>query len=115
MITIDEHGNLLKATVISELTLTDFKEFESAVTSGLKSAPKVKLLLNLTHMTGFTVDVAWEDIKFTRAHAHDFRKIAIVSSAQWTSWLGWVSAAFTDAEAQLFEQEADAERWLKTE
>ena len=112
MITIDEQGNLLKAAVFAELTLADFKEFEAAVTTGLRSAPKVKLLLNLTHMSGFTLDVAWEDIKFTRAHAHDFRKIAIVSSAQWTPWLAWVGAAFTDAETRLFEQEADADRWL---
>jgi hypothetical protein len=114
MITIDEHGKLFKVSVFSELTLADFKEFETVVTTGLKSAPKIKLLLNLANMTGFTVDVAWEDIKFTRAHAHDFRKIAIVTSAQWAPWLGWVSAAFTDAEVQLFEQEADANRWLKT-
>ena len=115
MITIDEQGNLLNVAVFTELTLADFKEFEAAVTTGLKSAPKVRLLLNLTHMTGFTLDMAWEDIKFTRAHAHDFRKIAIVTSAQWTPWLGWVSAAFTDAETQLFEQDSDADRWLQTE
>ena len=112
MITIDEHKDLLKVTVFTELTLADFKEFEAAVTTGLKAVPKVKLLLDLTHMSGFTMDVAWEDIKFTRAHAHDFRKIAIVTSQQWVPWLGWVSAAFTDAEVQLFEQQADADRWL---
>ena len=80
-----------------QLPLADFKEFETAVTAELKTAPKVKLLLDLTHMAGFTLDVAWEDLKFTRAHAHDFRKIAIVTSQQWVPWLGWVSAAFTDA------------------
>ena len=112
MITIDESGDVLKIGVYAELTLADYREFERAVSSGLKSAPKVKLLFDLTQMIGFTLDVAWEEIKFSRAHAHDFRRIAVVTPSQWGPWLSWVSAAFTDAEVSLFEDRAAAERWL---
>lgn len=112
MIVIEERTDLLKVHVYGELALADYREFETAVGSGLKTAPKVRLLLDLTQMSGFTLDVAWEDIRFTRAHAHDFRRIAVVTDSQWLTWIGWLSAAFTDAEVETFEEPADAEHWL---
>ncbi len=80
MIVIEEQNDLLKATVYAELSLADFREFETAVQRELKQAPKIKLLLDLSNMSGYTLDVAWEDVRFTRAHAHDFRRIAVVRS-----------------------------------
>jgi hypothetical protein len=49
----------------------------------------------------------------TRAHAHDFRRIAIVSESQWAPWLSWVNAAFSDAEARIFENSSEALAWLQ--
>ncbi len=112
MIVIEEQGDRLKLHVYGELTLADYRELEQAVTGGLKTAPKVRLLMDLAKMSGFTVDVAWEDIRFTRAHAHDFRRIAVVTDRRWLGWIGWLSAAFTDAEVETFAAMADAEIWL---
>ncbi len=113
MIVIEEQNDLLKATVYAELALADFQELESTVQRELKQAPKIKLLLDLTKMSGYTVDVAWEDIRFTRAHAHDFRRIAVVTASVWATWLGWLPAAFTDAEIKHFEDAVAASVWLQ--
>lgn len=112
VIAIEEEKDLLKATVFGEFTLIDYQEFERAVTHELESVPKIKLLMDLTDMAGFTVDVAWEDIKFTRAHAHDFERIAVVTRSQWVSWAGWLGTAFTEAEVQFFEDAAVANMWI---
>ena len=114
MIVVNEVNDLLELNVYGELTLADYRSFEEAVGRELKSAPKIKLLLDLTKMNGYTLDVAWEEIKFTRAHAHDFRRIAIVSDTQLAPWLSWVNAAFSDAEARIFEQREPAVAWLKS-
>jgi hypothetical protein len=113
VIVIEEDKELLKATVYGELTLADFRELEAAVNNELRRAPKLALLLDLSNMSGYTLDVAWEDIKFTRTHAHDFRRIAVVTGGQWVSWLGWLPAAFTDAEIEHFEDAAAALAWLR--
>lgn len=113
MIVIEEQNDLLKATVYAELSLADFREFETAVQRELKQAPKIKLLLDLSNMSGYTLDVAWEDVRFTRAHAHDFRRIAVVTGSMWVTWLGWLPAAFTDAEIEHFEDAAAAGAWLQ--
>jgi hypothetical protein len=113
MISIEEEGDLLKVHVFGEFTVDDFREFENAMTGELKLTPKVKLLLDLTQMGGFTIDMAWEDIKFTRAHVHDFQRIAVVSSDQWTTWMGWLNGLFTDAELQVFRDLDEATTWAQ--
>jgi len=115
MIVVNEKKDLLEMHVYGELTLTDYRSFEEAVGRELKTAPKIKLLLDLSQMTGYTLDVAWEEIKFTRAHAHDFQRIAIVSETQLVPWLSWVSAAFSDAEARIFENREPAIAWLNSD
>jgi hypothetical protein len=112
MIVVNEKKDLLEMNVYGELTLADYRGFEEAVGRELKTAPKIKLLLDLTQMTGYTLDVAWEEVKFTRAHAHDFQRIAIVSETQLAPWLSWVSAAFSDAEARIFDNRDPAIAWL---
>jgi len=112
VIVIEGQAELLKVHVYGELTLADYREFETSVTTGLKTAPKVRLLMDLTRMSGFTLDVAWEELRFTRAHAHDFRRVAVVTGSQWLGWIGWLSAAFTDAEVETFGTVADAAAWL---
>jgi len=112
MIVVNEKNDLLEMHVYGELSLADYRDFEEAVGRELKSAPKIKLLLDLTRMAGYTLDVAWEEIKFTRAHAHDFQRIAIVSETLLAPWLSWVSAAFSDAEARIFDNNDQAIAWL---
>jgi hypothetical protein len=45
-------------------------------------------------MSGFTVDMALEEIRFARAHAHDFARIAILTRDQWIAWSAWLSQMF---------------------
>ena len=113
MITIEESGDLLAASIFGKLTLADFREFEAAAGRELREAPKIRLLLDFSDMLDYTIDVAWEEIRYTRAHAHDFKRIAVVTTGQWANWLAWVSAAFTDAEVRIFEDPKQAQAWVK--
>lgn len=112
MIVIEDEKDLLKVHVYGELTLADFKEFEQSVTDELKQYPKVNLLFDLTNMTGFTLDVAWEDIRFNKAHAKDYQRIAVVTDDQWLTWLSWLSGAFVHADVQRFPDLDTAISWL---
>ena len=109
MITIEQKGNIVSATVLGEFALGDFQEFETLV-SGAK-AP-LNLLFDLRTMADFTVDVAWEEIKFARAHGHDFGKIAVLTTSQWVTWSAWLTRALGDAELEVFDAQAEAEAWL---
>lgn len=114
MITINhESNNLVIAMVLGEFTLADFKELEKASDYALQSQEKANLLIDLSDMLGFTVDVAWEEIRFARQHAKDFARIAVVTDDQWVQWSAWLARIFTDAEVQVFDDYVSALAWIQ--
>jgi hypothetical protein len=115
MIAIDHSGRLVTVTVLGEFVLADYKEFEDMVRATLLPGGKVNLLIDLRQMAGFTLDVAWEDIKFTRSHPNDFNKIAVVTTSQWVIWSAWLSQMFMDADLQVFDDDQEALGWLEQE
>ena len=113
MIAIDHSGKLVTVTVLGEFVLADYKEFEGMVGSTLVPGGKVNLMIDLRQMAGFTVDVAWEDIKYTRSHPNDFDKIAVVTNSQWVIWSAWLSQMFINADLQVFDDDREARGWLE--
>ena len=115
MIVIWQQDKRISVTVYGEFTLADFKEFEETVNHKVGFAGPVDLLMDLRGMASFTVDVAWEDIVFARAHPNDFRRIAVVTQSQWVAWSAWLSQSFVSAETGLFDDEPEAVAWLDAE
>lgn len=116
MIAIDHKGALVTVAVLGEFTLADYAEFEELVTYKINFEGPVDLYIDLREMLTFTVDVAWEDIKFTRAHPDAFRRIAIVTDSQWITWSAWISKILISAEMRVFD-DSDAEEalsWIET-
>jgi hypothetical protein len=112
MITIEHKDNLVVAAVFGEFTLADIREFEEAVLYKLKFEGRPNLLLDLSDMTGFTLDVAWEDFKFSRDHGNAFARIAVVTGSRWIAWAAWLSRVFVDSEIQVFDDANLAEDWV---
>ncbi|MDR2690068.1 MAG: STAS/SEC14 domain-containing protein [Azoarcus sp.] len=112
MINIDHDGNRITVTVFGEFTLADYREFEEVADYRIKFAAPLDLLFDLREMAGFTVDLAFEELRHTRQHAHDFRRIAILTDDQWIAWSAWISQFFVDAEVQVFADAEDASLWL---
>jgi hypothetical protein len=113
MITIQQQANLLNAAVLGEFTLADFKQFEEQALQKLQTPGPVNLLIDLRDMIGYTVDVAWEELKFfSRQHPHDFTKIAVVTTDQWRTWQAWLSRIFVDADIRVFAEYDDAAAWV---
>ena len=112
MITIEETDNLINVAVFGEFTLADYKEFEEQVIYKSRSENRLNLLLDWRDMLSYTVDVAWEDIKFIREHGSEFNRIAIITNNQWQAWGAWVSNLFIDASIRVFSDYTDARAWV---
>ena len=115
MITIQEADNLISVAVFGEFTLADFKEFEEQVLYKSRDESKVDVLFDWRDMLDYTVDVAWEDIKFIREHGNDFSRIAIITDNQWRAWASWVFNLFIAADIRVFSNYADAKAWCGRE
>lgn len=115
MITIEQSESLVNVAVLGEFTLADFKTFEEQSINKLKSHRGLNLLFDLRAMISYTVDVAWEDIKFfRREHNNDFGKIAIVTNDQWLTWEALLSRTFINADLRVFADYEEAQTWVQT-
>lgn len=115
MIAIKTEGKLVSVSVMGEFTLADYKEFEQEIEHDIRFQGGVNLLLDLRDMVGYTLDVAWEEIKFSRQHRYDFRKIAVVTGDEWMVWAAWLNRLFVDAELQVFDEPGIALEWLESD
>lgn len=112
MITTSHQDRLAECHVFGEFTLADFQEFEALVLYKIKFAGPVDLLVDLRQMAGFTVDMAWEEIRFSKQHANDFDRIAVLTDSQWVAWSAWLSQLFVSADLRVFEDQTEARNWL---
>ncbi|MFC5300471.1 STAS/SEC14 domain-containing protein [Azospira restricta] len=112
MIVTDHQPHRVSVAVYGEFTLADYKEFEELVNFKVKFEGPVDLLFDLREMADFTLDVAWEELKFSRTHANDFNRIAVVTDSQWLTWAAWLSQIFVNAEMQIFSDADEAAGWL---
>jgi hypothetical protein len=112
MIVIDHQPNRVDVAVFGEFALADYKEFEQLINFKVKFEGPVDLYFDLRQMADFTLDVAWEELVFSRAHANDFNRIAVVTDSQWVTWSAWLSQIFVRAEMRIFSDEVEARSWL---
>ena len=115
MITIQKINNLIIVAVIGEFTLSDYKEFEDQVLYQFHFEGKANLLFDWRDMVDYTVDVAWEEIKFMRDHGSEFNRVAVVTDNQWQAWSAWVSNLFIDADVMVFSDYDEAKEWASGE
>lgn len=113
MINIEETGNLIIVAIIGEFTLDDFKQFEEQVLYKFHFNGEANLLLDWRDMVSYTVDVAWEEVRFMREHGNKINRVAVVTDSQWQVWSAWVSNLFTDADVVVFSSYDEAYAWAK--
>jgi hypothetical protein len=112
MIVTEHQANRVDVTVLGEFSLADYKEFEQIVNFKAKFEGPVDLYFDLRQMADFTLDVAWEELVFSRTHANDFNRIAVVTDSQWITWSAWLSQIFVRADMHIFSDETEAKSWL---
>jgi hypothetical protein len=112
MISVQHEGSITVVGVFGEFELADYRRFEDEVIQQLSQQGTLSLLIDLRDMLGMTVDVALEDIRFTRRHARDIGRIAILSDRDSVAWTALISQWIIDTEIQVFDDEAQAREWL---
>ena len=112
MINLDARDNQIAVNVMGQFTLEDYREFEQAVCHGIQFQGVVNVLFDLRDMLSYSVDVAWEEIKFSREHKNDFGRITILSNDEWVTWSMWINRFFMSADIRLFDDLDMAQAWV---
>ena len=114
MIEIREHKAAIVAVILGEFQLSDFRELETHIDKHCSKADHkpIELLIDLRDMAGFTIDVAWEELRYSRRHSNDFRRIAVVTDTEWSIWSAWIAKAFINADFRIFDVYEEALAWV---
>lgn len=112
MIKLDVNNNQIAVSVMGQFTLEDYREFEQAVSYGIQFQGTVNVLFDLRDMLSYSVDVAWEELKFSREHKNDFGRIAILTGDQWIAWSMWINRLFMSADIRQFDELDAAQAWV---
>ncbi|MGD2139954.1 MAG: STAS/SEC14 domain-containing protein [Burkholderiales bacterium] len=112
MISIEHEDKLTVVGVFGEFNVSDYRKFEQEVGAQLKAQGRLNLLIDLSGMLEYTVDVALEDIRFAREHARDVGRIAIISNEDMVAWMALLTSLFIDTEIKVFDSEQLARSWL---
>ena len=112
MINLNVKDNCIEVSVLGQFTASDYREFEEAVKYGIKFQGTVNLLFDLRDMMSYSLDVAWEELVFTREHKNDFGRVAVLTGDQWVAWSLWINRLFTSAEIELFDDLELAQAWV---
>jgi hypothetical protein len=115
MITIQHEGSLTVVGIFGTFEVVDFKRFETEIEQQLRTRGTIDLLVDLTEMMGYTLDAALEDIRFSREHAKDVGRIALLSEKESVVWTALLSRLFVAAEIRVFDDEGMARQWLNPE
>ncbi|WP_312266044.1 STAS/SEC14 domain-containing protein [Neisseria sp.] len=113
MISIREQDYGLNVALYNEFTLEDFRQFEEAALQAVKRVHRPDLLLDLSMLKDFTIDMAFEQLKFMRNHDEDFGRIAIVVDDVWIRFGTHISSLLTQQHPKYFDDAASAQAWLQ--
>lgn len=112
MISIREQHYGLNVALYNEFSLEDFRAFEQAVLDCLHRVHRPDILLDLSMLKDFTIDMAWEQLRFMSSHENDFGRIAIVVDDIWIRLAAHISGLLTRQHPKYFEDAAAAQSWL---
>ena len=112
MISIREQSYGLNVALYNEFPLEDFRELEQAILQAVGRVHRPDLLLDLSMLKDFTIDMAWEQLKFVNAHDKDFGRIAIVVDDIWIRFATHISDLLTRTHPKYFDTAAEAQAWL---
>ncbi|WP_341503221.1 STAS/SEC14 domain-containing protein [Gallaecimonas sp. GXIMD4217] len=116
-IKLDRHDDqiFLFMKIHGEVNHQDFEPLLADIEKLIEEAehPQLDVLVDMIDFAGFDARAAWDDIQFSRKHAKEFHKVAVVGTTTWEKWLTKVGSWFIDGESRYFESMDEARAWLK--
>ncbi|MBK9576518.1 MAG: STAS/SEC14 domain-containing protein [Fibrobacterota bacterium] len=108
-------GKILVVQVSGMVTKGDYDIFLPEFERLVREFGKLRLLFDMTKLTGWDVGAAWEDYKFGIAHFSDIELLAMVGETRWHQDMAIFCKAFTNALVRYFDhlQVAQARQWLE--
>ena len=102
MISIREQSYGLNVALYNEFTLDDFRQLEEALLAAKQKVHLPDILLDLSMLKDFTIDMA----------ETDFGRVAVITDDIWIKLGARLSSLLTNQHPKYFSDAAEAQAWL---
>ena len=79
----DRPGNYVAVKAIGKITSEDYDTLLPFFEDAIASEGPLKILCDLSEISGVELTVIWRDFKFGITHLRDFSRVAIVGGPKW--------------------------------
>jgi len=109
-----DRGRVLRVEISGSLTSADYEPFVAEAEGLIGVWGKLRLLIDLHEVSGFSLGAAWEDLKFDLKHFGDIEKLAVVGEKQWHVWMAEICKPFVAGEVHFFSRSHadEAHDWI---
>jgi hypothetical protein len=107
-------GKIVTLRFKEKLSKEDYDEFIPRIESIIDNSAKIRLLVELHDLKGWTAGSLWEDTKFAARHFNDIELMAIVGDKRWEKGVTVFIKPFTKAKVRYFEMDEveKARQWV---
>lgn len=113
----ENDGKVLVVRVSDRLTKQDYAHFVPEVDRLIEKHGKIRMLVEMHDLHGWSCGALWEDTKFALHHFRDIERLAVIGEKKWQKGMTTFCKPFTKAEIRYFDhsQTDDARTWLMEE
>jgi hypothetical protein len=105
-------GNVVGVKFSEKITHADYQQMIPLVDEAIKQHGKIRVLFELSHITGVELQAVWDDTKFEMGHATAFEKCAVVGDRKWEQFAANLCKPFLSAQIKYFDV-ADFDKAIK--
>ena len=109
-----DRGRVLRVAISGELSTEDYSPFVAEAEGLIGKWGRLRLLVELHEIEGFSLGAIGEDLKFDLKHFHDIERLAVVGEKHWHIWMTEICKPFVSGEARFFSRSHadEARAWL---
>ena len=113
----EDDGKVAVVEVRGNVTKRDYKMFVPKVECLLKEYGKIRMLMRICDVNGWTLGAMWEDFKFCVKHFWQIERLAVVGDRVWQHSAIILCRPFTTAPVRYFDRsESDeADYWIRSD
>jgi len=107
-------GRTVEIRISGKLVKEDYHHFVPEVDRLVHEHGKLRMLVEMGELQGWTTGALWEDLKFDVKHFSDIERVAMVGEKKWQERMAHFCRPFTAAKVRYFDhsQIESARQWL---
>jgi hypothetical protein len=111
----ESRGRRVYLKAAGRLTDADYKALVPKLEAVIQAHRSIRLYVDMTALSGWSIKAAWDDMVFGLRHWNDFERLALVGDKRWQAIAAKAMDALSKGEVRCFPAAAagEARAWIE--